>query len=50
MGRVGKWIAPYVREYWGIDISETMIEYAKVYLKDFNNVFLKVDGSNISSF
>lgn len=28
-----------------------MIEYAKIYLKDFNNVFLKVgNGRNLSSF
>jgi len=51
VGRIAKVMAPHVREYHGIDISENMIGHARRRCADIDNVFLyHVPSSDLSQF
>ncbi len=51
VGRLAQFIAPQVSNITGIDLSEGMVETAKIMLKNFNNVSVeKVDGSGELKF
>ncbi len=51
IGRVARWVAPNIKEYHGVDISSTMIENAKEYNKDFDNVnFHQVSSCDLKLF
>lgn len=51
IGRTCKWISPIVKEYVGIDFIPEMIEKAKAYNSNFENVKFHVnDGKTLKNF
>jgi len=51
IGRIVRTVAPLVKEYWGVDASKGMIEKAKDYHVDYDNVqFFVNNGSDLSIF
>jgi len=51
IGRVEKFLAPHVREIHAVDFSTTMLETARIRLKDAPNVFFyQNDGASLSFF
>lgn len=44
VGRVAKYLGPFVRELHGVDISEKMIQYAKCNCQKLSNVYFKVNN------
>jgi len=46
IGRIIKWLAPFVRELYGVDSSEQMLKLAiQKYLPNFSNVTLYLDSA-----
>ena len=51
IGRVEKYLAPHVKEIFGVDISRGMIKIAKKALENYDNVhFIKNNGRDLSIF
>lgn len=51
IGRIASSVAPLVKEYYGVDFSEEMVEKAKVYHKNCNNIrFFVNNGYDLSIF
>lgn len=51
MGRTCKWVAPYVKEYVGVDFIPEMIQKAKDYNSQFTNAkFFVNDGQTLNIF
>lgn len=51
LGRVAKYLAPFVRELHGVDVSESMIRHAKENCKGLSNVHFKVNnGKDLSLY
>jgi 2-polyprenyl-3-methyl-5-hydroxy-6-metoxy-1,4-benzoquinol methylase len=51
IGRVEKYLAPHVKEIFGVDISRRMIKIAKKALENYDNVyFIKNNGRDLSIF
>ena len=49
VGRIGRYLAPRVHEYWGLDVSGEMIRLAQERLAEFPNVQLVVgDGESLA--
>lgn len=47
IGRVERYLAPKVKQCFGVDIAETMIAQAKNYVKTMNTSFLATDGQSL---
>lgn len=48
IGRVTRYVAPLCREIWGVDVSETMLRYARARLAELPNVRLaRGDGASL---
>jgi len=48
-GRIVKTVAPHVKEYIGVDVSEGLIELAREHHKQYKNVrFVKCSGTDLS--
>jgi ubiquinone/menaquinone biosynthesis C-methylase UbiE len=51
VGRVAKYLAPFVRELHGVDVSENMVRYAKENCRELGNVHIKVNnGKDLSLY
>lgn len=51
IGRVEKFLAPYCKEIYGVDVSKRMIAFAKKRLKGISNVFcFKNNGNSLALF
>ena len=38
VARLGKWVAPHAREWWGLDVSANMVELARERCREMRNV------------
>lgn len=51
IGRTCKWVAPFVKQYHGVDFIDDMIIKARAYNKDYTNVTFHVnDGRTLGIF
>jgi ubiquinone/menaquinone biosynthesis C-methylase UbiE len=51
IGRIAKWIAPLVKEYYGVDFADKMIERAKDIYQNYENIhFVVNNGIDLSLF
>lgn len=50
VGRIAKYLAPFVQEVHGVDVSEKMIQYARYNCQKLSNVHFKVNNGKDLSF